>query len=59
MRYSEAYTGFLRYCSKKLSKSVDELVIEFRNNGIETRFHVLYEQDSKKSFQEYYKILRG
>lgn len=59
MRYSEAYTGFLRYCSEKLSKSVDELVIEFRNNGVETRFHELYIQDSKKSFKEYYKILRG
>lgn len=59
MRYSEAYTGFLRYCSDKLGKSIDEIVIEFKNNGIETRFHKLYIQDSKKSFKDYYKILRG
>lgn len=33
-RYVESYTGFLNYCSNKLGKSVKDLVIEFRNNGV-------------------------
>lgn len=59
LSYAEAYTDFLKYCSKKEKTNIDILVNDFRSNHVEERFRLLYEKGIQVSNAEYYKRLRG
>ena len=59
LSYAEAYTEFLKYCSKKERVDVDKLVFRFKDEGIEKKFKQLYNENSQISSGEYYKRLRG
>lgn len=58
LSYAEAYTSFLAYCSSRESKTLYELMIAFKENGIEKEFKELYNINIKVSNENYYKILR-
>lgn len=57
MRYVEAYTEFLVYCSKKLNKTVENLILEFEQTGLEDKFREMYNVNNNLSYQKYYNIL--
>jgi hypothetical protein len=59
LSYAEAYTDFLKYCSKKENKGIDTLIQEFRGNNIEKNFRLIYESDKTINNIECYKIIRG
>lgn len=59
LSYAEAYTEFIKYCSNKEKVAIGVLIEQFRNNGIEKEFRMLYNNGIKISNTEYYKRIRG
>lgn len=58
LSYAEAYTELLSYYSKKENKKIDEVVILFKNLGIEASFKNSYLKHDSLSTSEYYKRIK-